>query len=84
MGRNTSGLKKDDVIAIRVPHELKDRIRGLMVGPYQHLELQQMILLLIEKGFSLHSAGVTAEHSLVENETDPLPHEGKKAGEVSA
>ncbi len=62
MGRRTVGEKKDETITIRVPRDLKDRIRRLMVGPYQHLEFQQMVLLLIEKGFPVHEAGVLAEN----------------------
>ncbi len=56
MGRNTTGKAKDDSITIKVPSEFKKRIKSLMVGRYQHFELQRFILYLIEQGIELEDA----------------------------
>ena len=56
MGRNTTGKTKDDSITIKMPSEFKKRIKSLMVGRYQHFELQRFILYLIEQGMELEDA----------------------------
>ncbi len=56
MGRNTTGTTKNDSITIKVPSEFKERIKSLMIGCYQHYELQRFILYLIEQGMILEDA----------------------------